>query len=299
MSTRQTATGVLLICASCISLQLGAAFAIQLFPHAGPLGTTFVRLSIAALLMLVATRPQVRTWNKEQWKAVFFFGLSLACMNNTFYMGLERLDLGVAVTFEFLGPLTLAAVLSRRPRDFLYVLLALVGVTLFGFDSSTGAALDPVGIIWVLIAGACWAWYIMTSAKLGRSVGGSGGLAAGMGVAALLSLPTGLSGAMTIAADPKLLGFAIMVGILGSVIPYACEFHALRRLRPQVFGVLLSLEPMFAALAGLIILFQGIGILGCIAIACVITASIGTTSRPKTKRTTHQKEPGPQQPNRA
>lgn len=299
MHTRQTATGVLLVCASCISLQLGAAFAIQLFPHAGPLGTTFMRLAIAALVMLAATRPAVRTWTRQQWRAVIVFGLSLGCMNNAFYLGIERLDLGVAVTFEFLGPLTLAAVLSRRPRDFLYVGLALVGVTLFGFDSSTGAALDPVGVLWVLIAGACWAWYILASAKLGRSVSGAGGLAAGMSVAALLSLPMGITGAMNIVTDPTLLGFAVFMAILGSVIPYACEFYALRRLSPQVFGVLLSLEPMFAALAGLIILSQPIGMLGCIAIACVITASMGATSRPKTKHITGQKEPGPQQPNRA
>lgn len=288
MNRTVPAAGVLLVIGSCISLQFGAALATQIFPHAGPFGTTFFRLFIAGLIMVAITRPRVRDWNKAQWKAVILFGLSIGLMNSFFYAGIARIPLGTAVTIEFLGPLLLAAALSRSVRDFLCVGLAMIGMALLGIESLTGITnLDPLGILFTLIAGVFWACYILTASRLGQAVPGAGGLAFGMLIGSLAPLPLGITQAPAVLMDINLLLLAVGTAILASIMPYTFEFFALRQIPKGVFGILLSLEPAFAALFGWLLLAQPMTILGTIAIAFVIAASIGTTmTANRTSRTT-------------
>lgn len=269
---------VALIVGSCVSLQLGAALAVQLFPELGSWGVTALRLSIAAIVLVCVARPALLRWTRSQWMAVLFFGVALAGMNGFFYAALARIPLGPAVAIEFLGPLVLAAVLTRRLADMTWVGIALVGMALLGIDGARGEdALDPLGVLFALVAAAFWALYVRTSAKAGSLIPGLGGLATALAVASVVLLPFGVPAATAAVADPGLLLFAVGTALLGSVIPYALELMALRRLPQRVFGVLLSLEPVVAVVAGWLLLGQQAGPVRLIAIALVVAASVGVT----------------------
>ena len=270
--------GVALVIGSCLSLPFGAAVAAQLFPVLGPWGVTSLRVAIAAILLLVIVRPKPGKWTRQQWLAAVLFGVSLAAMNGFFYAAIDRIPLGPAVAIEFLGPLVLAAVLTRRLADFAWVGVALLGMVVLGIDGLIGAEpLDPLGVVFILIAAGFWAMYIRMSAKVGALIPGSSGLAMGLLVAAVLLVPVGVPTVATVAMDPQLLLLAAITAVLSSVIPYSFELAALRRLPQRVFGVLLSLEPAFATLAGWLILGQDATALRMVAIALVIAASVGTT----------------------
>lgn len=276
-SPRNLLAGVGLVIGSCISLQFGAAVAVQLFPHLGAWGVTTLRLGMAAVILLAVVRPPVRTWTRKQWTAIALFGAALGCMNGFFYASLERIPLGAAVSIEFLGPLVLAAVMARRLLDGLWVAVALGGMALLGLDSALGTALDPVGVVLALLAGVFWAGYVLTSARVGQLVPGAGGLAAALVVATLVVAPLGAPGAIGAFGDPVLVGLALVTALLASVVPYTLELSALRRLPAPVFSILLSLEPAFAALFGWILLGQESGMLRNLAIVLVILASAGVT----------------------
>lgn len=270
--------GVALVIGSCLSLPFGAAVAAQLFPVLGPWGVTSLRVAIAAVLLVVIVRPRPRKWTRPQWLAAVLFGVSLAAMNGFFYAAIDRIPLGPAVAIEFLGPLVLAAVLTRKLADFTWVGVALLGMVVLGIDGLIGAEpLDPLGVVFILIAAGFWAMYIRMSARVGALIPGSSGLAMGLVVAAVLLIPVGIPAASTVAMDPQLLLLAAITAVLSSVIPYSFELAALRRLPQRVFGVLLSLEPAFATLAGWLILGQDATPLRLLAIALVIAASVGTT----------------------
>jgi inner membrane transporter RhtA len=276
--TARPGSAVLLVLGSCASLQLGAALAAQLFGAAGPAGTTLLRLGIAALVLLAVTRPRVRSWTGRQWLAVAGFGVSLAGMNGSFYAAIDRIPLGTAVTIEFLGPLVLAAALSRRARDGSWVLLAAAGVVFLGLtDGGAGAGLDSVGVLFALVAAVFWALYILCSARVGARVPGQAGLAVAMALGALVLVPIGAPGAARAFLDPHLVLLVAGTALLASVVPYTLEFAALRRLPARVFGVLLSLEPAIATLAGWLLLGQGIGASGLVAVGVVVLASVGST----------------------
>ncbi|NYF27085.1 MULTISPECIES: DMT family transporter [unclassified Microbacterium] len=270
--------GVVLVIGSCLSLPFGAAVAAQLFPVLGPWGVTSLRVAIAAVLLVVIVRPRPGKWTRSQWLAAVLFGVSLAAMNGFFYAAIDRIPLGPAVAIEFLGPLVLAAVLTRKLRDFAWVGIALLGMVVLGIDGLIGAEpLDPLGVVFILIAAGFWAMYIRMSARVGALIPGSSGLAMGLVVAAVLLIPVGVPAVSTVAMDPQLLLLAAITAVLSSVIPYSFELAALRRLPQRVFGVLLSLEPAFATLAGWLILGQDATPLRMLAIALVIAASVGTT----------------------
>ncbi|BCJ54609.1 DMT transporter permease [Actinoplanes sp. NBRC 14428] len=268
---------VLMVLGSCASLQVGAALAARLFPVTGSAGATLLRLSLAAGVLLAVARPAVRSWRRHQWRAVLLLGATMAGMNGFFYAAIARVPLGPAVTIQFLGPLTLAAILSRRLRDFGWVLLAAAGVAAFGFgDGAT--ALDPLGVVFVVLAGVFWALYIVASSHAGAAVAGQGGLAVAMTVGALVLLPGGMTGAEKALTSPHLLLIALGTGLLASVIPYTLELSALRRLPKRAFGVLLSLEPAAAALAGWLLLAQPLTPIAAAAVVLVVVASIGSTA---------------------
>ncbi|WP_029267493.1 MULTISPECIES: EamA family transporter [unclassified Microbacterium] len=270
--------GVALVIGSCLSLPFGAAVAAQLFPVLGPWGVTSLRVAIAAILLVVIVRPRPRKWTRPQWLAAVLFGVSLAAMNGFFYAAIDRIPLGPAVAIEFLGPLVLAAVLTRKLADFAWVGVALLGMVVLGIDGMIGAEpLDPRGVVFILIAAGFWVMYIRMSARVGALIPGSSGLAMGLVVAAVLLIPVGIPAASTVAMDPQLLLLAAITAVLSSVIPYSFELAALRRLPQRVFGVLLSLEPAFATLAGWLILGQDATPLRMLAVGLVIAASVGTT----------------------
>lgn len=281
-SSGRTLAPVAMILGSCTSLQFGAALAAQLFGELGSWGVTALRLGIAAIVLGIVIRPAVHRWNRAQWRSVLLFGLAMGAMNGCFYASIERIPLGTAVAIEFLGPLVVAAVLSRRRLDLVCVLVALLGVSLFGVESFSGAgSLDLVGVAFALVAAVFWGAYILCSASVGALVPGHGSVAVAMGVGALLILPLGAGGVAHGITNPHLLLLALGCSLLASVIPYTLELSALRRLPRNVFGVLLSLEPAIAALAGLLLLGQAVTLLGIIAIGLVILASMGTTLAPR------------------
>lgn len=286
---------VLLVIGSCTSLQVGAALAVHLFALGGSTGTTFLRLGLAALVLLLLVRPKVRGWSALQWRAAVALGVSLGAMNAFFYAAISRIDLGTAVTIEFLGPLALSALSSRRVRDLLWVALALAGVVVLGVTGEhSGGSLDPWGVGFALAAGACWAAYIVTGARLGKVTAGHGGLAIATTVAALALLPLGAPGALQAITAPNGLWLALGTAVLASVVPYSLEFAALRRLPQRTFGILLSLEPVIASLAGWALLGQAMSALGGLGVVLVVAASAGATATAGRDRTQGEVRPSPE-----
>ncbi|WP_237196187.1 EamA family transporter [Rothia nasimurium] len=277
-------TGVLLVIGSCISLQIGAAFAVQLFPQLGAWGVTTLRLGVAALVICALTRPRFWAWDLPQWIAVALLGASFAFMNGAFYHAIELLPLGLAVSVEFIGPLVLAAVLSHRLIDGLWIGLATIGMALIGVEKASGAEhISTQGLAFALVAGFFWACYILASSRVGRLIDGAGGLGAALVIASLITLPFGGAGAAQAFADPGVLALAVGTGLLASVVPYTFELAALRRLPNNVFSILLSLEPGIAAIGGWLLLSQDTGALRWTAILLLTVASMGITitSRPQ------------------
>ena len=283
---------ILLVLGSCSSLQAGAALAMRLFPVLGAPGATLLRLGLAAIVLLAVTRPRVRGWHRRQWQAVLLYGVSLAGTNAFFYAALARLPLGTAVTIQFLGPLTLSAALSRRLRDLGWVLLAVTGVAILGLTEShgttAGGSLSLAGVAFALTSGAFWAMYIVTGARASAAVPGRGGLAVAMTAGALILVPFGARGAAQIASAPHLMPLAFGMAMLASVVPYSLELAAMRRAPKRVFGILLSLEPAVATMAGWLLLGQHASAVALAAVVIVVVASAGSTMGSKSPKTAEE-----------
>lgn len=270
---RASAPAVLLVVVGLACQEIGAAVATLLFDDAGPLGVVMLRLVFSAVILLAIARPSVRGRTRSAWLAVGGFGVVLAVMNGLFYLALERLPLGVTVTIEVLGPLVLSIVASRRASAWLWAVLAFAGVVALaggGWDR-----LDPIGVLFALGAAASWAFYILSSARVGREFPRLDGLALAMVVGALISLPFGITDAGSALLRPEIIGLGAAVAVLSSTIPYALELFALRRLAASAFAVMMSLAPATAAIAGFVLLGQEMTWLEAIGIALVIAASIG------------------------
>ena len=261
---------------SILSLQFGAAFATTLFSQIGPAGATTLRLTIAAIVLGVIVRPRWSRWSNRQRKGIFALGIALAVMNGAFYLALDTVPIGTAVTIEFLGPLTLAAVLSRRWADGAWVLLAFGGVLLLGLGDHGESGLDPIGVMFALIAATAWAGYIVAGSHLAATLPSADGLAGASIVAAVLTLPFGVVSGGSELLDPTMLAAGAAVAVLSSVIPYSLEMWALRSLAKKVFAVLIALEPAAAALAGVLVIGQTLDAFTLVAIALVVTAGVGT-----------------------
>jgi inner membrane transporter RhtA len=271
---RKTLPAPVLVLGGVASVQSGAAVATRLFPQAGPGGTVWLRLGLSALLLLAIARPSLRgRAAADLWLAVAF-GVALAAMNLTFYEAIDRIPLGVAVTIEFVGPLSVAVLGSRRRLDLVWVALAAAGVALL---TSGGGSLDATGVVLAFITGIFWAAYILLSKRVGAVFPGASGLALALVVGTIALAPVGIWSGGSALVDPSVFGRGCAVALLSSAIPYTLELYALRRLRAAVFGVLMSLEPAFAALSGLVFLSQHLRSREWAAVACVMVASIGAT----------------------
>ena len=264
----------LLVLVGIVSVQAGAAAATTLFEEVGPAGAVFLRGLFAALVLLPFARVRFSEASQEARRDLVAFGVVLAGMNLCFYESLDRLPLGVAVTLEFIGPLGVALIGSRRPRDIVWALLAGAGIVLLS-GGVGGSDLDPVGAAFALAAGGFWGAYILINARVGAAFPGIGGLAWAMALGAVLLAPFGIAGGGSDLLELEVLAVGLVIGLLSSALPYGLELEALRRLPNAVFGVLMSLEPAAAALMGLLALDQGLAGNEVVAIVLVVIASAG------------------------
>jgi inner membrane transporter RhtA len=263
---------LVLVLAAIVSVQFGGAVAATLVPEIGAAGSVTLRLSIGVVLLWAVVRPTLRGHGRRAWGTAVAFGTALGAMNLTFYASLAYLHIGVAVTIEFIGPLLLAAALSRRRSDIAAVLAAGLGILLISGALQTSWSQLPVrGIALALTAGACWAAYVVLSSRTGAAFPGLDGLAVAMLVASALIAPWGLTTAAR--WTPDILWRGVAIAVLSSVIPYSCELVALRTLSAHVFGILLSLEPAVAALAGFLVLGQRLTAVQLVGMSLVVLAS--------------------------
>jgi inner membrane transporter RhtA len=268
---------VLAVLAGMISVQAGASLAKTLFPVVGAEGTSAMRLVWATLILCGIWRPWRQRLDRAAVRSLLRFGAALGLMNLTFYLAVQRLPLGIAVAIEFTGPLAVAVLASRRAVDFGFAALAAMGIALILPLSEGATALDPWGVAWALVAATCWGLYIVFGQRAGAAMHGGTATSVGMLVAALVVLPFGIAGAGRRLLDPSLVPLGIAVAVLSSAVPYSLDMVGLKRLPAQTFGVLMSIEPALAALAGLVFLHERLTIVQVAAIACVMAASLGST----------------------
>jgi inner membrane transporter RhtA len=268
---------VAMVVTAAMSVQFGAALGATLFDTLGPGGASLLRQAFAAIVLLAIWRPRVRSYDAAALRLAGAFGVALGLMNLFFYEALDRIPLGVCVTIEFIGPVAVAVAFSRRALDLVWIVLAVGGIVLLA-DPFGAGGVDRTGLVLILAAATCWAAYIVLAQRATRVFDGSTGLALAAGIAWLMPLAPGLTetGPGELLA-PSALAIGLAVALLSSVIPYSLESESLRRLPANVFGVLMSLEPAVAALAGFVVLGQRLSARDLVAIALVIAASIGVT----------------------
>lgn len=259
-----------------LSFTSGASVAKQLFPIIGAQGTTALRLSIGALILIAVLRPWRVRLSATSWQSIVFYGLAMGGMNLLFYMSIQTLPLGIAIALEFTGPLTVAILSSRRNIDLLWVALAAWGLLLLLPFGDTIASVDPVGALFALGAGGCWALYIIAGKRAGQEHGALA-TSLGMVVAAIAVAPIGFAHAGMALFQPDVLLIGVVVAILSSAFPYTLEMFALRHLPAQTYGTLTSGEPAAGAMVGLLLLGEALPLLQWCAIAMIVAASVGAT----------------------
>ncbi|HTO28065.1 MAG TPA: EamA family transporter [Devosia sp.] len=276
MQSRSLVLSVALVALGMVFTQTGASFAKGLFPLVGAAGATTLRLTLAAIVLVIIFRPWRQRLDGRQWRAVLLYGGAMGAMNLFFYAALTTIPLGVAVALEFTGPLAVALAGSRKPIDFAWIVLAVAGLALLlPLGQSTGE-IGLGGVLLALAAGACWAGYIIFGQRAG-SGGGPHITALGVSVAAIIALPFGVATAGTALLDPAVLPIALGVALLSSAIPYALDMVALPHIPSRLFGILMSGQPALGALSGFVILNEALTPWQLAGIAAVIVASLGAT----------------------
>lgn len=268
-----------------VAIQSGASFAKQLFPIAGPEGTSALRAFFAAAILSFIFKPWKARLSPRGWRNVIFYGLCLGAMNIIFYLAIARIPLGIGVALEFTGPLAVAFFSARKKRDFAWVLLAVVGVCLLLPDIGTSPdSLDPVGVMLALTAGAFWAGYIVFGNKTGSE--GSGGVTVtlGMLVAAFAIVPIGVISQEEVLLTPFALFMGVAVGVFSSAIPYTLEMNAMRNMPKQTFSIMMSVEPAIAAIAAFIIIDETLTVSQWFAVALVVVATAGSSVTQRQKQ---------------
>ena len=258
---------------SMMSIQGGASIAKYLFSLLGPAGAVTLRVGIAGVLLMALVRPKIKSFTREQWKCVLFYGLSIGLMNLTFYYGIRRVPLGIGVAIEFIGPLSVAIYASRKVTDFLWVLLAAAGIICIVPWQGGG---DLWGYIFVTVAGVMWATYILSAGKLSAKMKSTDAVACGMCVATLIVLPVALLCGDLFKLNGKLLLLGLGVAVFSSALPFSLDLFTIKKLEAKVYSVLQSLHPVFAALSGLIFLKEHLSLLQWLAVLFIVTASAGS-----------------------
>lgn len=267
---------ILLLLIAMLSLQGGASLAKTLFPVVGPQGVTALRLGLGSILLLLYFRPWRFKMRGGNFRALLMYGLALGCMNYSFYLALRTVPLGIAVALEFTGPLAVAMFSSRRPVDFVWVALAVAGLLFLLPLGQSAGGVDLKGACFALIAGACWAVYILAGQRAGSSYG-PGTAAMGSVIAAIIFFPIGVAQAHTSIFTWEILPLGLLIALLTSAIPYSLEMMALTKLPAKTFGTLMSMEPAMAALSGIIFLGEFLTASQWLGLAAIIAASAGST----------------------
>jgi inner membrane transporter RhtA len=272
---RDRLTGVALMTGSAASNQLGAATAALAFPVLGPAGVVAVRQWVAGAVLFTAVRPRFSSFTRQQWRPVLALALIFATMNLSLYLAIDRIGLGLAVTLEFLGPLSVALLASRRAVDLGCALVAgAAAVVVARPQPST----DYAGIGLAVLAAACWAGYILVNRVAGARLPGSQGPAAAASLSALLYVPVGIWVLVSHPVTVTALGRAATAGLLCSAVPMVADLLALRRVPARFYGVFMSVNPVFAALVGLMVLGQSLALADWLAIATIVSANAVSTS---------------------
>ncbi|WP_345518502.1 EamA family transporter [Nocardioides conyzicola] len=279
-SSRRLVSPVWLVLIGILSVQFGAGIAKGLFDEIAPTSIVWLRLVTSAVVLVAIARPVLRGRSRSDWLVVLAFGTCLGVMNWAIYQAFARIPLGIAVTLEFIGPLTLAVIGSRRLRDLLWVLLAGLGVAVLGLEG--GSDVNLAGVLFALLAGAMWASYILLAGQTGQRWPGFDGLALASVVATVLLTPLAIGEGGGDLLDLRILALGAAVGLLSSVVPYSCELVALRSIKASVFSILMSLEPAAAALAGIVVLQEYLTWEQWLAMTFVVIASVGATRSSRT-----------------
>ncbi len=279
------------ILSAMISVQSGASIAKYLFRLLGPAGAVTLRVGLAGIILAIINRPKVHLYTRKQWWSIIFYGLTIGGMNISFYYGIQRVPLGVGVTVEFIGPLTLALLASRKALDFLWVFLAAAGILMIvPWNSGAG---DWLGVMLVAFAGVVWAFYIIATGRLAGTMKSTDALTCGLLVAAVLSLPFSIISGDLFCLNGKLLLIGLGVAVFSSILPLFFELISMNRLTAKTFSVLQSLQPVCAALSGLVFLGEQLSLMQWCAVFCVIAASAGATmTAPEKESPAAEKENG-------
>ncbi len=266
----------LLVLFSVCSIQVGAGLATRLFPLIGAEGTVACRIIISAMLLVLLSQKKLRALVLQfstESRLLIVFGLCIAAMNLCFYLAIARIPLGAAVAIEFVGPLGVAAIKSKRIVHFAWVMLAGLGIVLL--SPISGVQLDTLGIIFALLAGAGWALFIVLAERVSIRTAGNDGLVVAMIVAAVVMMPFAIRVTPELFSDLNALFVVLVVALLSTTIPFSLEFEALKRLPARNYGILVSVEPAAAAFIGAVLLGERIGLQGFLAVSCVVIAAIG------------------------
>lgn len=267
---------ILAVLGAVTSLGIGTSFAKQLFPQVGSLGTTALRVGFSALLLLALWRPWRWPLSRADAASILRYGVALGFMNLLFYLSLRTIPFGVAVAIEFSGPLAVAMMYSRKPIDFVWLALAVVGLGLLLPLGHSVASLDPEGVMYALAAAVCWGAYIVFGKRLSHLHAGHS-VALGLSVAALTVVPFGLWHAGSALLEPRILLFGLGVAAVSSAIPISLEMMALKRLPQEAFGIMTSMEPAVAALLGFLMLDERLAGLQWVAVVCIMLAAAGSS----------------------
>jgi inner membrane transporter RhtA len=267
---------VLLLLVAMGSIQTGASLAKTLFQSVGAPGAVALRTALATLMLVLVLRPWRTTLTSGSWRALAVYGVSLGVMNFLYYMALRTLPLGITVAIEFTGPLAVAVISSRRATDFLWIVLAVAGLALLLPIANAHTYIDPKGTLFAFGAGACWALYIVFGKKAGADYGAQT-VALGSIIASIIVVPIGVAQVGATLLSAAALRYGAAIALLSTALPYTLEMIALTRLPARTFGILMSIEPVFAALVGWLMLHEQLAVVQWIAIGMIILASIGTT----------------------
>jgi inner membrane transporter RhtA len=260
-----------------LCFQLGATLAKSLFPIVGPGGTAALRLAIAAVILLAVWRPWHIRFTRPQLRTVIVYGVAMGWMNYFFYLALSYIPLGITMALEFTGPLGIALFASRRPIDFLWIVLAALGLVALLPLGLGGQPLSVLGVVFALGAGACWALYILFGRRAGAAHGGQI-TSLGTVIGAVMIVPIGYAHSGATLFAPAILPLALGVAVLSSALPYSLEMYALPRIPTRTFGVLMSLNPALGAVAGLFFLDETLTLIQWAAIASIVAASAGSAA---------------------
>ncbi len=269
-------TSVVLLLIAMGSIQVGASFAKTLFHSVGASGAVALRTVLATLMLAAVLRPWRARLRAGSWTALGVYGLSLGVMNLLYYLALRTLPLGITVSIEFIGPLTVAVLSSRRAVDFLWIALAAAGLALLLPLGQRHGTVDAGGALFALGAGSCWALYIVFGQRAGADYGPQA-VALGSIIASLIVVPIGIAQAGASLLSPAALPYGLAIALLSTAFPYTLEMMALTRMPSRTFGILMSIEPVFGALVGWALLHEQLSVAQWCAIAMIILASIGTT----------------------